>query len=367
MKIGITTFQRAHNFGAQMQMFALYEFLRHMGHDVWILDYHCPAVEDNYVRRNPFMPLSKFFDVRVYPAISALIGAIKVMMHNYQPLKIKRFEDFLFSYFKLTKRFSDDKDMPIDFDVLITGSDQLWNYFITKGRRPVYFLDCPQIDLTKTTCISYAVSVESNHFKDLEEDGEYVKNALSKLSWISVREKSLSDFLLNHFNIKAETVLDPTLFLTKEQCKGIAVKPSETHYLCVYRVSRTDYLGELAKEIAKELGLAIVNIHSSTMASSKEESYGPREIIGYICYSDMVLTSSFHGTALSIVNRKDFYSAYNGTSSRVQNILSLLNLENRMLSSKEDYSGFSSVQYDDKLIDDVINQSKSLLVNALTK
>lgn len=366
MKIGITTFQRAHNFGAQMQMFALYDSLRKLGHDVWILDYHCPAVEDNYVRVNPFKPVSKFISKRIYPGIFALVEAIKVSLHDYQSQKIRKFDAFLKKNFQLTNRFSSIEGMPTDFDILITGSDQLWNYSITKGRHPIYFLDNPNIDRSLTTCISYAVSVEANHFKELEQDEDYVRQALSKLAWVSVREKVLEEFLYNKFNIKSETVLDPTLFLTKEQCFLLAERPQENHYLCVYRVSRTDYLDSLAKVMAKELGLSIVTIHSSTMASSQEECYGPREILGFICYSDVVLTSSFHGTALSIINRKNFYSAYNGSSSRVQNILESFGLENRMLTRKEDYRGYSQVNYDEVRIESVIKKSKSLLLNALS-
>ena len=72
MRIGITTFQRAHNFGAQMQMFALYSLLKKLGNDVWILDYHCPSVEDNYNETNLFRNYSKFLSKRIYPGMVLL-------------------------------------------------------------------------------------------------------------------------------------------------------------------------------------------------------------------------------------------------------------------------------------------------------
>jgi hypothetical protein len=39
MKIGIITFQRANNYGAMFQAYALSKYLEQQGHDIFILDY----------------------------------------------------------------------------------------------------------------------------------------------------------------------------------------------------------------------------------------------------------------------------------------------------------------------------------------
>lgn len=365
MKIGITTFQRAHNFGAQMQMYALAHFLEGEGFDVSILDYHNPWVEDQYVETRYFHPYKKFFFKRIYPGVVLFFRCILTWIFGYQRIKIERFNQFLIESFKLTRRFNKPSDIPMDFDVLITGSDQVWNYFITHGRCEVYFLDNHSHFGLPSKKISYAVSVEASHFQELIQDVDYVKLALKSFTWVSVREKALADLLEEKFNIHADAVVDPSLFLTKEECVKLAVKPKEEKYLCVYRIEHTSYLPKLARRIAKERGLRIVNVYAANMAKCKSESYGPREILGYICYADVVVTSSFHGTAFSIINCKDFYAAYDRPSVRVQNLLSLLDLQNRFLTKLEDYTSFSKISYNDELLQMQIKESKDKLIRAI--
>ena len=45
MKIGILTFHWATNYGAILQAYALQEHLKHLGHDVFIIDYK-PSIYD---------------------------------------------------------------------------------------------------------------------------------------------------------------------------------------------------------------------------------------------------------------------------------------------------------------------------------
>ena len=367
MRIGITTFQRAHNFGAQMQMYALYNFLRSHGHDVWILDYHCVPVEDPYVSKPFFKDIRRYLSRNIISGIKVLLSDIRSSMEGYQDLKISRFVNFTNKNFQLTNRFDNNHDLPSDFDVLITGSDQLWNYQITKGRREVYFLDDSSDSKEHPMRIAYAVSVEKNSFQYLIDDKDYLKNILGKFSWVSVREKALAGLLYNQLGIYADTVIDPSLFLSKEDCMKIAIKPKETNFLCVYRVNHTSFLTKLAKSIAKEKGFSVVYVNAATVASDKSDSYGPREILGFICYADAVLTSSFHGTAFSIINKKDFYSAYDGESSRVQNLLNTLGMDDRFLSSFNDYSAFEKVIYNDEKLYSYINHSKELLLGAISK
>lgn len=367
MKIGITTFQRAHNFGAQMQMYALYNFLRSQGHDVWILDYHCAPVEDVYIDERYYRNIRRYLRKNIFYGIKLLFGDIRSLVCGYQKQKINRFINFTLENFQLTNRFKDNQNMPTDFDILITGSDQLWNYHITKGRKEVYFLDNSMELKNPPKRIAYAVSVEKKYFQNLIDDEEYVRGVLGNFSWVSVREKPLEEMLYKQMGISANTVVDPSLFLSRVDCLKIAIKPKETNYICVYRVNPTSYLNKLAKKIAKEKGLKIVYVNAATIAMSKADSYGPREILGYICYADVVLTSSFHGTAFSIINKKNFYSAYDGESSRVQGLLHILGLDNRFLSSFSDYHGFRVAEYNEEKMVSYVLHSQNLLLNVIDK
>lgn len=363
MKIGIITFQRAHNFGAQMQMFALSTFLKSIGHDVSVLDFRNPNIDDIYVR---------FFNLRRYRFRNVFKG-LKIFWKDFRKFylpfahsKIRKFSAFTKENVKLTGGFCKAEDMPIDFDILIVGSDQVWNYsIIGEKQKNVYFLDDRSDNPSFPKRISYAASAEINDYHYLIDDREYVQKALNNFSWISTREQALSDLLGNKLQIKSESILDPTLLLRSEDYIKIAIKPKRDRYLFVYRVNHTSYLSELAKKISQECGLEIIEAHASTIPCCCEESYGPREILGFICYAEVVVTSSFHGTSLSIINRKDFYAAYDDHSERVDNLLKSVNLSERSLLSLDDYNGFTPITFDDKVINGYILHSKQWLLNAI--
>ena len=362
MKIGIITFQRAHNLGAQFQMYALYSFLRLQGHDVAILDYYCPMIEDGYIKEFPTW--KRYVSKNIYAGLARLCSEI-VGHFYYQKKKRMAFECFLNDFFVLTERFDAPNNLPTGFDVLITGSDQVWNYKLTGGRKEPYFLDNNREGRFPSKRIAYAPSIERSQFDSFVSDKEYINGILSKFDWVSVREKSLAELLKSTIDIKADTVIDPTFLLSREDYLKIAIRPQVSNFLCLYRVTQNKNLYKTAKKIAKERGLKIIYAHSSGITTDKAGAYGPREMLGLLCYADVIVTSSFHGTAFSIINRKDFYSVYDVPSVRVQDLLAELHLSERMITATTPYTSFSSITYDEQLIINYINHSKHLLLQSL--
>ena len=98
MRIGILTFHRAHNYGAVLQCYALQEVLRRMGHDVQVIDYRQPWIEDfygifgwNMIKRNMGSVCGLF---------SYLKSGLKKRI--MAPLKASHFKSFRDSYFVLS-------------------------------------------------------------------------------------------------------------------------------------------------------------------------------------------------------------------------------------------------------------------------
>ena len=52
MKIGILTFHCAHNYGAILQCFGLQEYLKSLGHDVYVIDYRPDYLTRGYKRHS---------------------------------------------------------------------------------------------------------------------------------------------------------------------------------------------------------------------------------------------------------------------------------------------------------------------------
>ena len=359
MKIGIVTFQRAQNFGACIQMFALKTYLIEKGYDVYIMDYNCHFLDDSY------NPSNIYFSKRIYSGLYHFIKDFKAIVKRLPWKKYSLYQDFLNENFKLTNSFSKAEDMPMDFDILITGSDQVWNYAITNGRDEVFFLDNKRVTVNSVRRISYAASVEMDNFYRLVNDKEYVVKALKNFDWVSVRERKLTELLRTVFCIDADTVLDPTFLIERDAYLSISIKPKFDHYLLVYEVSKSEALIKVARIIAKDRNLKIIYTHSTPVATDDAGAYGPLEMLGLICYADVVVTSSFHGTALSIINRKEFYAVYDKPSSRIEDLLSLFDLSDRLVIGNNPVIFIHPAVYDENAIYRPICQSKEMLDKAI--
>lgn len=358
-KIGILTFHRAENFGAVLQAYALQCYLASQGHDVEIIDYRCNAIEHQY----------KIFDFSIflnYNLIDALSLLKKCLFSLFDRLEKK------IKYKKIRKHFLNITDKVIikseelnAFNVIITGSDQVWSIRLTNGMDPFYFLDFKLNEKVKK--ISYAASSEIHSYKDLVTDKNIIK-ALNDYDAISVRELQLKDILQNEIKTEIELTLDPVYLIDKDQFKQLSIKPKEKDYILIYHLAYSDESVKLAELIAKNKNLDIVEIHAGyEKHNSGKGKYnvGPQELLGYIINADYVITTSFHGIALSILFEKEFYAINKGANQRLLNLLSILGIEDRLLTNYKNL-GNKRIDYsivNDKLIPYIISSKEFLNKN----
>lgn len=69
-----------------------------------------------------------------------------------------------------------------------------------------------------------------------------------------------------------------------------------------------------------------------------KQSVSPEEFLGYIKNASFVITTSFHGTAFSIIFKRPFYCIQlnDGNDTRSSSLLNSLGLSNRMLTIDEE-------------------------------
>ena len=60
MKVGILTFHDAHNYGAVLQAFALKKYIKNIGHDAKIINYHHETIPDGFPKENNETRWEKF-------------------------------------------------------------------------------------------------------------------------------------------------------------------------------------------------------------------------------------------------------------------------------------------------------------------
>lgn len=355
-KIGILTFHNAENYGAVLQAYALKTYLQRnfTDYQVDIIDYKSPLIELSY---KYIKPLSFFKNKRLRKLLSFLLQFF------YFPKKVrvkKVFTQFSKDWLKVVNNNFDD------YSCIIYGSDQIWNPILTDNDL-VYF--GKNYNGKK---ISYAASDGGE--LDFTED---VINNLQQFYKISCREKSLADKLLKQLN-NVSTVCDPVFLLSKDDwINKFSTKPSINNYVLIYKIAENLDLDNEAIKFAKKYNKKVVQIVYSKSIKKLfcfnqnfVSAITPNEFVGYFAYADFIFTTSFHGTAFSIILEKDFYTlTFNKRSERITDLLKEVGLENRFIDTTPEYNKIENYKIDYLEVSDrkeqYVNKSKEFLKVAL--
>lgn len=339
MKIGILTFHCAHNYGAVLQCYALQETLKSMGHDVEVIDYR-----PGFLTYSRFLNTNKLKAGNILVRIKNLIG--ELLLLQKKNIRYYVYEHFIKSYLNLSDKIKKYQQIPSCYDIYIIGSDQVWNKKITKGYHNPYF---GVFNFKKGTkkYISYAASMETDY---LGEDDNVLRNLLSNFDAISVREKHLIDLLQPLTDKHISLVLDPTLIVDINIWHKIAIKPKiKNKYILIYQVKTNPNVFTVAKSIAEQTGSVIVNLFAWVDRFNKKYEYkceSPEKFLGWIKYAECIITTSFHGTAFSIIFEKNFYTLHvDSGNTRISSLLTNLGLGNRLVYNDE-IPMYSQIDYD---------------------
>lgn len=217
MRVGILTFHDAHNYGAVLQAYGLKKYIKKLGFDVSIVNYHHKNIPDGFPREPNTERWDKFNSF-----IKELID----------------FEEEIYT--------SEEDLEKLDFDYWICGSDQIWNTEITRGFNKGFFLDFN----TKGKKISYAVSMGIPKLPEKYEID--FKRSLNKIDKISVREESLKEYVQNFTNKTITRTLDPTLLLEPNDYDDLMLADKNKEYILIYALGPDERLSAIAKQIADE-------------------------------------------------------------------------------------------------------------------
>lgn len=326
MKVGIITFHNSTNYGAVLQALALQKKLEIMGHDVEIIDYVCK----NKIRLYKPIKLRKTIrgnieEIRNYP---------------FKSKKNKIMYSFMDREYRMTKeKFYDSSEIAKvsdKWDMVITGSDQVWNYYNT-GFDTTYLLDF--IDDSKKK-MSYAASFGVDEV--VEKYSIKYKELLTTFTNISVREEQGRKIVKELTGKDAQLVLDPTLLFNGDEWRKIIRSDKEINekYILFYSLHDSEGIKKLLNLISDKTGYKVIKIASKgvDLKSKEYETIiaDPLEFIRLIDKAEVVVTDSFHGVAFSINLNKKFYVYFTegiNSYSRVTNLLNLSGLENRIVNN----------------------------------
>lgn len=330
-KIGILTFNRAINYGAVLQAYALKSIIAKKT-SCEIVNY-----ETIYGKKAYHVSSKKDFLKNIIKKI--LVGK-----------KHKLFNKFINENATETIYDNQSRESILEngFDKIIVGSDQVWNYTCS-GEYPTFLLDFAN-GIDNIGCYSYAASFGVSSLP--KEHIDCYKQNIKKFKKISTREETGCRILKEQLDIDSIVTLDPTLLLDKEewnQC--LSLNGAKKKYILTYFLDSDKKLERISKAISKQTGLPIYNIATSPKSffgNKVIKNAGPKEWVEYFYNAEFIVTSSFHGTAFAINFGKQFYTyAKNDRASRIVDILKTLGIENRRISDANEVDLNQKINYDE--------------------
>lgn len=326
-RYGILTINDDLNYGNRLQNFALTELLNEYGSATTI---------------------------RSTLGVTDAFSGVKSKLRKTKSLMIAR-RDGIYETVKtrmdkgrvFTRRYADDTLSSIDGyhglrgsrpDMLVIGSDQVWNYRLTSQQDLRMRFGLLSADVP---AISYAASIGVNDIDD--EFVPVFREGLNHLRSISVREDRAKTLIGNVCDREATVVLDPTLMIERSRWEAFfeGFVPDGERYVVTY------FLGEpsssqkqVIEKYAEEHGLGVRHMsdawarHRMDIETGKA---GPADFVELIAKSEYVFTDSYHACCLSLLFGKGFkvfnrsgLSKGRTMNSRMETLFRLFDLQNAM-------------------------------------
>lgn len=372
MKIGIITLHGENNYGAVLQSIALRIILEKFG----------TAKIINYSSNVGVTPMSSVL-INTNFTRSKLCGMIFSLLDNennallaFKPIeRVHKFKQFVLKYGNLTEAYSYEQllnNEMEDFDVYVSGSDQIWNPVLT-NMDPVFFSTYAPLNAKK---ISYASSIGDYKFNI--DESAIIKKYLLSFSHISTREENTAQILSKITGKKVAHVLDPTLLLNKKKWKkAFKIEEKYEPYVLVYNMSMRLDIFKIAYSIAQLKGLKVYNIRNWYRVNEnvQDKKYinefivgaGPVDFLELFYNATYIVTDSFHGTAFSINFNKPFISVAPETGAgRVTSILKTLGLEDRLVYNLEESKKINlNVDIDYQIVNMLLEGQRNYSMNFL--
>lgn len=355
LHVGLITFFRA-NYGSVIQCYALQSNVRKLG-------YECVVYEERYTgvyryihgaMRELYMQIYFLFKKEpkeIYKRYIKQIEHTNKFVSAESIQKINLFIDREIQCHSCSKGKM-RRVAKNDCFAFVTGSDQVWN--VSKGFiNTVYFLDFA-LNHQK---VCFAPSIGTDTIPEHLE--KQLKNLISRFNYVSCREEE-GTLLINQLIGKDNCIslLDPTFLLDKEDFNYLESQSTfdcTGEYIFVHFLNRpsnvaVDFIKKILKERPNAHFVVFANYYSEfDFLTNKEVFFGsPYDYVTCIDYATVVLTDSFHSTALSINLETNFfvfereYGEMKSQISRITNILKIFDYRDRLITNSADVKNIFS-------------------------
>ena len=250
LKTGLVTFYHIHHYGALLQAYATEQAVEALGSGCEIIDYY--VNQSNSLFRRPT------------GLASGLADAHTALHYARLKQRYERFESFAKTHLKISahrfQSLQELREAELPYDVLLSGSDQIWNpkIFPDGTFDPVFFGA-----FSSLRKIAYAPSFGIPRIPENMEDE--LRGYLDAFSHLSARERQGQQIIENVSGKRVPVVLDPTLLLRREDWAAAANVPkgypaARQGYILCYCISRPGPLEPYIRRLAEETGLPVVQL-----------------------------------------------------------------------------------------------------------
>lgn len=373
-KIGMLSFHESLSYGATLQCFALQKIIQQLGYEPEFINFQRKRCTDSDTKQST---------ITIRESVKNCAIAAAIFLQSYISKRNDRKVSQAFQLFKNENLSVGEKEFtsiaelcafPHDYEILVTGSDQVWNPY-SKFLR-VYGLGFAAEEINT---VAYAASIGVSEIPKDKKD--YLQQNVKGVKHISCREYEGAEALSRLLDRDIPSVLDPTLLLDKNAWSAYASSENkkEKYVLCFF-LGSLEYPRSIARRIAKENRCKLYVIPGSPrdiLTRGKiAEGCGPREFLNLFLNADFICTDSFHGTAFCVNLNKPFYSfcrrgfdEKTSYLSRIRDLLETVHLQERLIypdskvSFKIENVDFS---FANKVLVEERKKSMTFLTNALS-
>lgn len=327
----ILTIHKEPNYGALLQAYALYKILESFGVKPKIIN-----LSLRY-RNKPFTFFHRLlvWAYNKYKGYDYCNKQAEIFFKKYAANRTKPF----YTLAQLMKhKWNPDESY-------ILGSDQVWNPCITGNLSKAFTFDflprnCSKV-YTYASSFGY-ITDEQERFRKLD-----ISSFSSKFRLISVRESFGVDYLAK-YNCQAIETIDPTLLIDSYQ-HLLPREPENLEIILQLALGESDSMNLVTTKLSKRLRLPIEKYYGYLQTSRKINKcfLSVNDWLYKIASSRLIITDSFHAIVFCILFHKDFYyySSHPSKNLRIENLLSHLGIQGRIISDVDSMNCCSSIDY----------------------
>lgn len=324
MKIGILTHYQVESHGACLQHYALTQYLKSLGHDVFTLSYNKNLDFATHKEQKKFSVGLKSipFYLKEYLFAQGISFIITMAKKHY----------LLTQFNQKNFRFLSYADA--DLDIAIVGSDEVWS--LQLGANMMMYghgVDARRL-------IAYAPSfgqtnedlINKRHCKALIEAG------LKEFDSLSVRDEGSQRVVESLLGISPELVCDPVLLYGFEKELAEYKPVTREKYVVVYgynsNMNEPDRIQDIRK-YAKEIGAKVYSVGAFHKWCDRQIACDPIDMLYWFKGAEAVFTDTFHGTIVAFLGHTPMAIYVRSTNNvKLEHLLNILGITERKVSEQ---------------------------------